>query len=112
MKIKQNKYTSAKYTQLLKNLGYIPEDGRAFQAHELFNVLPEKVTAKKTFINWKKETDFAFNIELFISGTWGYDLTNIQKPDLSDQAELDTQLTDLLAKAILYLHKYKLIPQP
>lgn len=110
MKKKQNQFTDKRRTEALIKIGYNPENKKGFQIHELLNIIPERFWFKKTFIDWKRKTEFVMSLRRSTDGSWGYDFLNIKKNRHSDQGQHNDQLTNLLADAILYIAKYQVNP--
>jgi len=109
--VKQNKFTKNIITMKLKSIGYIPEQKKGFQIYELLSLIPNRVFFKKTFIDWKKKTEFLFDLhyETSISNgvnLYGYNFIKIKNNKHSDQAELNEQLVDLLGNCLIYINKY------
>lgn len=110
MKVKQNQFTDERRTEALMDIGYMPENEKGFQVHELLNIMPERFWFKKTFIDWKRKTEFIMGLHRHWDGRWGYDFTCVKNKKYSDQGQGDDQLTNLLADAILYIDKYQVKP--
>lgn len=109
MKEKQNQFVNDERTEALMDIGYMPENERGFQVHELLNIIPERFWFKKTFIDWKRKTEFVMKLYSSFDG-WSYDFISIKNTKYSDQGQHNDQLTNLLADAILYIAEHQVNP--